>query len=75
MASRRDVDIADILARGTPIDEAMNKAVRDAVRLHKRMGLPMAAWQDGKVVWIPPEQLPLEGEELGRGGSPGGAGS
>jgi hypothetical protein len=64
VTSDRKVDIADAFARGTPIDEAMNEAVREAVRLHKRMGLPMAAWQDGKVVWIPPEEIDLEGKAI-----------
>jgi len=24
------------------------------------MGLPIVTWQDGKVLWIPPEEIPVE---------------
>ena len=34
-------------------------AVRDALRDHKRMGNPVAAWQNGKVVWIPADEIDL----------------
>jgi len=35
----------------------MREAVNDAVVTHKRLGLPMVEWQDGKVVWVPADQL------------------
>jgi hypothetical protein len=53
---REHKDIQAIFREGTPIDEAMNAAVRDAVQLHKEKGLPMVVWRDGKVVWISPEE-------------------
>ena len=59
----RDIDQAFCL--GTPIDEALNDAVRDAVRHHERMGLPLAAWRDGKTVWLLPEELTTEGKSNG----------
>jgi hypothetical protein len=57
---------------GTPIDEALNRAVRRAVLLHKKLGYPVCAWRDGKVVWIPPEEIPGpdEEEKLGTNGAP-----
>ena len=36
---------------------AMRKAVREAVRRHKLLGQPIAVGRDGKVVWIPPEEI------------------
>ena len=30
---------------------------RDARRLHKALGNPMATWKDGKVVWVQPEDI------------------
>jgi hypothetical protein len=54
----RNIDQAFSL--GTPIDEAMNDAVRDAVRQHQRMGLPLAVWRDGRTVWLLPEELTNE---------------
>jgi hypothetical protein len=53
MANEEVPDIGQLFAQRTPIQEALNEAVRQ----HKQAGLPMAAWKDGKVVWIMPDQL------------------
>jgi hypothetical protein len=45
------------------IHEALRLARRDALRLHKRMGNPIAVWQDGQVVWIPPEEIDVDLDE------------
>jgi hypothetical protein len=39
------------------IVEAAALAVQEAVRDHKRAGNPIAVWQEGQVVWIPPEEI------------------
>jgi hypothetical protein len=44
------------------IQEALELARQDALRLHKRMGYPIAAWRDGQVVWIPPEEIQVDPE-------------
>lgn len=49
---------------GTSIDRALNQAVQKAVRKHKILGNPIAAWRDGKVVWIPPEEISITDESL-----------
>jgi hypothetical protein len=54
---RTDRDISAIFEQGTPIDEALNEAVREAVLLHKRMGQPLAVWRDGKTVWLSAEEV------------------
>lgn len=41
------------------IDEALKQSVRDAVLRHKRDGLPMVIYRDGKTVWVKPEDLSL----------------
>ncbi len=50
-AALRDPDI---------ITRALAEGVREALRQHKLAGNPVAAWEDGKVVWIPPEEIPDE---------------
>lgn len=40
------------------IDRALGDAVEEALRDHKRAGNPVCEWRDGKVVWIPPEEIP-----------------
>jgi hypothetical protein len=39
--------------------DAARRAVRAAVREHKLLGNPIAAWRDGKVVLIPPEEIDI----------------
>ncbi len=38
---------------------AAGRAVEKALREHKLKGNPVAAWRDGKVVWIPPEKIEI----------------
>ena len=45
------------------IQRALARAVRDAVMRHKRLGNPIAAWRDGQVVWIQPEDIPEWAED------------
>jgi hypothetical protein len=48
------------LADGQVIEAALRKAVRQAVRRHKLLGNPICEWRDGRVVWIPPENIQIE---------------
>lgn len=45
-----------------PILQAMRQAVREALLRHRRDGNPVAVWQDGRVVWIQPDDIPVEEE-------------
>ncbi|HWB10549.1 MAG TPA: hypothetical protein VG826_15070 [Pirellulales bacterium] len=49
-----------ILTESAAVEAAVREAVRDALLMHKRLGNPVATWQDGKVVWIPPDQIPID---------------
>lgn len=42
---------------GKDIERVLQRAVHDALRMHKRLGNPIAIWEDGKVVIIPPEKI------------------
>jgi hypothetical protein len=42
------------------IDEALKEAARDARRLHKALGNPMATWKDGQAVWVRPEDIDVD---------------
>ena len=50
---------------GRAIQEAMRQAVQEAVRTHKLLGRPIVVWRDGKVVWVPPEEIVLADEKNG----------
>jgi hypothetical protein len=40
--------------------KALKQAVREALLRHKQAGNPVAIWQDGRVVWIQPKDIPAE---------------
>jgi hypothetical protein len=48
------------------LQRAMGKAVNDTLRTHKLLGHPIVVWRDGKVVWIPPEEIELLPDENGQ---------
>lgn len=52
--------IAKIVADDEAIDRAVGDAVMDALRRHKLLGNPVAEWRDGRVVWIPADEIQLE---------------
>lgn len=56
--------IEEIFAEGNLIDQALNQAVQKAVWKHKVLGNSIAVWRDGKVVWIPPEEINLTEKPL-----------
>jgi hypothetical protein len=40
------------------VQRALRRAIQDALQRHKRDRDPVAIWKDGRVVWIPPEEIP-----------------
>src|SRR5947208_983804 len=54
------------------IQRALRDAVQHAVREHKLLGYPIVVWRDGKVTWIPPEEIVLESDAVGVEASPHG---
>ena len=38
-------------------EEALQKAVAEAIAEHRRNGVPIAVWRNGKVVRIPADQI------------------
>ena len=46
--------------QGEVVLEALRRGVQQALLEHKRAGNPIAIWQDGRVVIIPPEEIPVE---------------
>jgi hypothetical protein len=45
------------------VDEAMRRAVRRAVWEHKQLGYPIYALKDGRMQWIPPNEIDIEKPE------------
>ncbi len=64
-AGRCAADRVDDLAA---IQAAMSRAVRAALRRHKRAGNPVAIWRDGAVVRVAPEDIAVEDDEPAQAG-------
>ena len=62
MSQSKPVDVEQMILEGTLIDEAMRRAVEDTLRLHKKLGMPVVGWKDGKAVWIPAEEIEVDEE-------------
>jgi len=58
--SETSKNIDDFFSNGKEIDEALQGAVREALYQHKKAGNPVVSWQDGKIVWIQPEDIIVE---------------
>jgi uncharacterized protein (UPF0210 family) len=54
--------IAKAIRDGT-VDRAMKKAVRQAMEMHRKLGIPIVEWIDGKIVVTPGEEIVLPPEE------------
>lgn len=61
--SQHQPTIDELFEDGHAIDQALREAARDARRLHKALGRPMATWRDGQVVWVQPEDIKIDDEE------------
>jgi hypothetical protein len=46
-----------VFKQAIEIGEVLQRAVNHALRMHKRLGNPIATWKDGKVVIVPPEEI------------------
>ena len=56
--SRPDIDA--LFRHGVEIDRAMLRASRNAMRMHKLLGHSIPVWSNGRVVWIPPDEIQVE---------------
>jgi hypothetical protein len=56
----RPKSIKELLLNTKIVEEALWRGVQHALLEHKRAGNPIAVWQDGRVVIIPPEEIPVE---------------
>jgi hypothetical protein len=57
-ASAREKSILELMTEGDEIDRALQRAVREALIRHKKLGESVAVWRDGKAVILQPEEIP-----------------
>ncbi len=59
---RESVQVEDLLKLQGRITRALYAAGRDALIRHKREGLPIVVWRDGKTVKVPAEDIAIPPE-------------
>jgi len=57
--------VAKIVAESEMDEAAVQAGVRDAFVVHKRLGNPIAVWQNEQVEWVAPEQIEIPEEPMG----------
>ena len=57
MTNDSETDIGRLFRERKPIDDALNAAVRDAVKRHRQQGQPLVVCRNGQTVLIPPEDV------------------
>jgi hypothetical protein len=62
MSSQASKDVRAIMLDGITIQRAQRESWIKSLDRHKRLGNPIVVWRDGKVVWIPPEEIQIPDE-------------
>ena len=63
MSSEAPKDVRAIMLDGTAIQRALRESWIKTLDRHKRLGNPIVVWRDGKVVWIPAEEIEIPDTE------------
>jgi hypothetical protein len=53
-------DPVQIFREGTRVEAGIQDSMRQVRILHKKMGVPLVGWLDGKMVSIPPEEIQID---------------
>ena len=53
-------NVAARFADDEAVEATLNRAVREAVLRHKKLGQSIAEWRDGRVVIVPPEEIDVD---------------
>ena len=55
--------ISEIFEDEAKITMALSKAINEALLQHKKAGNPVVSWEDGKIVLIQPDDIPVEDKD------------
>lgn len=50
-------DVGRLLGDRAVLDAALRAGAREALRVHREAGLPLAVWRDGRTEWVSPEEF------------------
>lgn len=56
----RKTDLTLLLRDEKRIGEALRRAVREALLVHKKLGHSIVVWKDDRVVILPPERIAVD---------------
>jgi hypothetical protein len=65
MIGKPKKSIKDLFLEGAPIDEALRKAVREALRRHKKLGNSIVVWRNGQIVHVSADEIQVSDAEDG----------
>lgn len=57
MTNDSEKDIGRLFRERKPIDDALNAAVREAVKRHRQQGQPLVVCRNGQTILISPEDV------------------
>jgi hypothetical protein len=58
-----DDNISKILNDSKKVTKIIQAGIKAALMKHKQAGNSICEWRDNKIVWIPPEQIPIDKEK------------
>lgn len=58
--NKNDERISIILNDTAKVTMIIQEGIKTALLKHKQVGNPICEWRDNKVVWISPENIPVE---------------
>jgi len=50
-------NVGRLLKDRAVLDAALREGAREALRVHREAGLPLAVWRDGRTAWVSPEEF------------------
>lgn len=53
--------ISEAFADGHAMDQAMRDGVQEALWRHKCLGESIVVWENGKIVWLSADEIPVTG--------------
>lgn len=50
-------NVGRLLKDRAVLEAALKEGAREALRVHREAGLPLAVWRDGRTEWVSPEEF------------------
>lgn len=57
-------DITKFFKNPENVTHALQLGINDALLKHKQAGNPVCVWRNGEVVWVAPEDIPINTQDV-----------